>query len=900
VNFPDVRPLSDTAKNILQKRYFQEGEKTWKQLVDRVVDNILDEATQEDKETTRQMMVNRYFIPNSPCLVNAGKKNAGLFACFVVDFNDTIEEIYKTKLEFALIARKGGGCGTSLSKIRPENSKVAGSSHGFAGGPLKFADTISHDMEALTQAGFRSMAIMFVQSIYHPDIIKFINSKKEEGSISNANMSVMVDDVFMNKVKNNEKYWTEFNGVKYQEYNAKDIFNLIIEGEWCNGEPSILFFDRINDSPYKYTGQEIFSTNPSLRKGTKILTDSGIFCIEELEGKFFNVINLNGILSPASCFLSGKNRNLWKISFSGSEDIYCTEEHKWAVLDDFGNYSKFLTSDLAIGDRIPINLMEKTYGGLGNYSDGFIIGWIYGDGWITKRTDNGKQQVGIIISKKDADNGVKDVLQNKLSEIGVETSFPERKNRQSVWYEFNTVNEKLNKFLDSFGVKEKTRGLPSKIWNECSKEFTLGFLDGLISSDGYVDKYRIKITTAHNILANEITEILGFMGISANNNKTEFFGNFSKDKLSERFDICFSSRFAETWKFTNKYKNDKLEKFSKKRDYYFRVVENIEKTNLFEDVWDIRVNDTTHCFSLANVITGNCSEQPLPPDGTCNLASLDLSKFLNKKNEIDYEKLELASRLGVKFLDTVIDKNSFPTKEIEEWSYKNRPIGLGIMGFADLCLMKEIAYGSEESCDLLESILSFIYGIAEDESIKLGLQKGVPEMCKLLPIPRRNITLNTVAPTGTVSLIAGCSNSVEPIFSEITIRNDKTGTYIFKNDLENESYFRCAVSANGAKEVTWEEHILILASAQKYIDSGVSKTINFPNHTHRETIAKAVMMAWEMGAKGIASYRNGSRKQEVLTPKNIKKDKCPNCGNDLVMIDNHKKCINCSWILKEE
>lgn len=147
--FPAVRPISQVAQNILQKRYFQNGEKEWVQLVERVVDFI----DPPQKELTRQMIANTYFIPNSPCLVNAGKKDAGLCACFVVDFPDTIEGIYKTKLDFALIARKGGGAGTTLSKIRPEGAKVAGSTHGYAGGPVKFADTISHDANALTQAG---------------------------------------------------------------------------------------------------------------------------------------------------------------------------------------------------------------------------------------------------------------------------------------------------------------------------------------------------------------------------------------------------------------------------------------------------------------------------------------------------------------------------------------------------------------------------------------------------------------------------------------------------------------------------------------------------------------------------------------------------------------------------
>jgi len=144
-----------------------------------------------------------------------------------------------------------------------------------------------------------------------------------------------------------------------------------------------------------------------------------------------------------------------------------------------------------------------------------------------------------------------------------------------------------------------------------------------------------------------------------------------------------------------------------------------------------------------------------------------------------------------------------------------------------------------------------------------------------------------------VSLIAGCSSGLEPIFSEVTIRNDRTGTYTFENELASKPYFRCAVSSNGAQEVTWEEHVDTLASAQKYIDSGVSKTINFPNKTHKETIGKAMFKAWESNCKGIAVYRNGSRKVEVLSPKNLKKEKCPICGNDLVTVNEKQKCLIC-------
>ena len=548
--FEKKRSISKVAQNILQKRYYSQGEKSWEDIVNRVIEWVVPDAPAERKEATREMMLNTYFVPNSPCLVNAGKSTGGLSACFVVDFPDTIEGIYKTKLDFDLIARKGGGCGTSLSQIRPEGSSVAGSTHGYAGGPLKFADTISHDADALTQSGFRSMAIMFTQSCYHPDILKFITAKTDEGKIANANISVTVDNAFMNAVVADGKYWTRFKGKKYQEYRARDVFDMIIEGMWKNGEPGILFYDRINDSPYKYAGEELIATNP-------------------------------------------------------------------------------------------------------------------------------------------------------------------------------------------------------------------------------------------------------------------------------------------------------------------------------------------------------CSEQPLSSNGSCNLGSIDLSKFLNENNEFEWDKFEIAVRYGMRFLDAVIDKGQFPTPDITKWAQTHRAVGLGIMGYADLLLMKEIAYGSPEAIQLLEDILAFMENVSIDESEKMGEEFGIPEKCKNLPKPRRNITTNTIAPTGTISLIAGCSSGIEPIFSEITVRIDKTGTYTFENDLAEKPYFRCAVSSNGAKEVTWEEHIETLAASQRHIQSGVSKTINFPNSAKRESIANAIMMAWQKGCKGVAVYRNGSRKVEVLSPKNIQKDKCPVCANDMVEINGEKRCIFC-------
>ena len=556
-NFTPQSRLTEVGKNILRKRYYDENEHKWKHVATRVINAICGNWNSDKVALMYDIIYNRYFVPSSPILANGGKeRHAGLSACSVLPLEDTIEEIYKTKLHFALIARKGGGCGTTLSNLRPKGDPVIGSTHGAAGGPIPFADTISHDMEVISQGGFRSMALMFTMSVRHPDIMEFIHAKTEEGKIANANMSVMADHNFMIAVQKDETYWTEFGGKKYQELRSRDIFEAIVEGAWRNGEPAFLFSDTINEnSPYRHAGVKIEACNP-------------------------------------------------------------------------------------------------------------------------------------------------------------------------------------------------------------------------------------------------------------------------------------------------------------------------------------------------------CGEQPLQKFGSCNLGSLDLSKFF-RRGEFDWSLFETAIRMSVRFLDSVIDVNDYPIPEMKTEALKSRALGIGIMGLADYYMVREIAYGSDDALSALNSIGSFMWDVAKDESQEMGERLGVPELAKMLPVPRRNITLLTVAPTGTTSLIAGCNSGIEPFFSEITQRADKTGEYTINAEGSEKDYFRCAVASDEdkSKEVTWQEHVLTQAAIQGWVDSGISKTINFPQGTHRETIGKAFMLAWSNGCKGITVYRNGSRRVEVLTPKNIQKNLCPACEAPTKRYDGCTSCTECDWSL---
>lgn len=376
-------------------------------------------------------------------------------------------------------------------------------------------------------------------------------------------------------------------------------------------------------------------------------------------------------------------------------------------------------------------------------------------------------------------------------------------------------------------------------------------------------------------------------------------GRMHTTNISVVVDNEFMSRVIDDMEYSTSFDGKEYSSY-RAMDVFDMIVDGAWRNGEPGLLFSSAINDSPYKYSGQDITATNpCGEQPLPPNGVCNLGSIDISKFVGDDKTIDMWLLEVATRLSIRFLDNVCSVSSYPTKDIAKWVSENRPVGLGIMGLADYYMIREIPYGSDQALEELEFILSFMKGIAEDESIKLGDERGIPDSCKRLPKPRRNITLLSIAPTGTISLLAGCNSGIEPFFSETTIRDDKTGSYTMDTESSHLDYFRCAVSSNGEKEVTWEEHVRTQASAQKFVDSGVSKTINFPNHTRKETIKKAFMLAWILGCKGITVYRNGSREVEVLKPKSVNKDLCPVCQSPVIKESNCKHCSSCDWTMCE-
>jgi len=300
--------------------------------------------------------------------------------------------------------------------------------------------------------------------------------------------------------------------------------------------------------------------------------------------------------------------------------------------------------------------------------------------------------------------------------------------------------------------------------------------------------------------------------------------------------------------------------------------------------------------------TNPCGEQPLLPYESCNLGSINLAKMVSKKNgavDIDYQKLEKTVRLAVRFLDNVIDNNKFPLPDIEEMTKKTRKIGLGVMGFADLLIKLGISYDSEEALQTAKDIMQFINEKANESSAALAEAKGVfpafedsihdtPDGIKV-----RNATTTTIAPTGTLSIIAGCSSGIEPLFALSYIRNILDGARFievnpyFKEEAKREGFYSEELMEEIAKlgsiqdidgipdrvkrlyvtahDISPEWHIKMQAAFQSSTHNAVSKTINFPHSASRDDVEQAYMLAYKEGCKGITIYRDRSKDKQVLS-----------------------------------
>lgn len=394
------------------------------------------------------------------------------------------------------------------------------------------------------------------------------------------------------------------------------------------------------------------------------------------------------------------------------------------------------------------------------------------------------------------------------------------------------------------------------------------------------------------ILRIDHPDILHFITAKDNNAR---FNNFN-------ISVALTDSFMQAVKDDSEYslvnpRTKKIAKTLRAREVFDLIVNHAWKNGEPGIVFIDRINTSNPTPKIGCIESTNpCGEQPLLPYESCNLGSINLSCMV-KDGKIDYQKLKMTIWKSVHFLDNVIDVNKYPIKKIEETTKSNRKIGLGIMGWADMLILMGIPYNSDRALQLAEEVMGFIEREGKSASSALAVERGVfpnyPGSIYDGKINLRNATVTTIAPTGTLSIMAGCSSGIEPLFAVSFVRNVMEGTKL----IEVNPHFERVAKERGfwsrelmeriaekgsihdfdeipddikalfvtAHDITPMEHIAMQGAFQKYVDNAVSKTVNFPHNASPKDVEDVYLFAYNLNCKGVTVYRDGSREEQVLS-----------------------------------
>lgn len=955
--------LSENALKVLERRYLKKDEtgkviETAEELFRRVASAI----AQADKEYGRshkevsgleedfyRIMTELEFMPNSPALMNAGRELGQLSACFVLPIDDSMESIFETLKATSLIHKSGGGTGFSFSRLRAKNS-VVNTTGGVASGPVSFMKVYDAATQAVKQGGARRGANMGILSCGHPDILEFITCKENNKEINNFNISVALTDEFMKKLARDEDYdlIDPHSKKPVQRLNTKEVFELIVRQAHKNGEPGVIFIDRMNEfNPTPKLG-EYESTNPCITADSLIPTEKGLINIGKLAQNYpdggIGILNSVGFFKPTRIFTTGV-REVFTVKTKAGYELKATANHpiltkrgwvKVADLEIDKDEIQIQRKEGVFGDdkQLPFEVINEYKGKNGRtyktklpseWSEdlGILLGWLIGDGNLHGKNESvffyfGKDDLGVL-------NKIKKILKDFYGKEGVLSD------RGPEWQ--LAINSKLLfKFFENLGVLRvgaSEKSVPLTLFT-APKEAVIGFLKGIFSSDGTVNYVEgknsyVRLSSASLRLLKEIQILLINLGIFSRiykNRKpagpsTFNYINKAGDKINyqakayheleiSRQDVIeFIKKIGFIGERTKKKIDLLLKKNNRKRGYYKRERFNIVKSIEFkgkERVYDL-TEPITHSFVANGIAIHNCGEQILLPYESCDLGSINLARMHKRagdKYEIDWDKLKEVTRLAVHFLDNLIDVNRFPLPQIEKATMATRKIGLGVMGWASLLIRLGIAYDSEEAVMLADKVMSFILEEAAIKSQKLAQEKGAfPAFCGSIydkkdgGLRLRNATLTTIAPTGTISIIAGpCSSGIEPLFAVSYYRNVMDNDKLVEVEplfeeiaVERKFYTRELmekIAESGSlkdvegipqdvkeifvtsHDITPDWHVRMQAAFQRYTHNAVSKTINFAHEASIDEVRKAYLLAYELGCKGITIYRDRSREEQVL------------------------------------
>ena len=870
-----------------------------------------------------QLLEGFKFLPGGRILASAGTglSNTTMFNCYVLEaVEDSMEGIFDAVKQAALTQKQGGGVGIDFSTLRPAGDYVAGV-NASSSGPLSFMKVFDATCQTVMSAGNRRGAQMGVLRCDHPDILKFVRAKQDGKSFRMFNLSVAVTDAFMEAVKTDSSWELVFKGKVYSTLRARDLWDEILKSTYEYAEPGVLFLDTINRNNNLWYCEKIATANPCVTGDTRIHTANGMVTMRELYEQA-NPIEVavdlrtlpKGIagteLRPAvPVFLTDEHAEVYRVTADSGNTIKATAWHEFYVAcrkrkDGTWTYAKVRLSDLKVGDNLLIQSGTGWWGRRGSYALGIAMGLVVGDGFIS----NGQA----IVDLWRYHEGSPELADRILTQINTLLTYPK------AWGEYpkkrSFQSRELCRQFAGFGLTAATKyRVPEVVW-QGSEGCVRGYLQGLFQADGTVncdstERCSVRLSSSYPELLHDVQQLLNNFGVFSSIKRgkggpSEYFckpiyelivDGQSRDRFMLR--VGFLDSGIAKGK-TAKYERWRLgKKLFKTQPFVSRIV-SIEPLGA-EPVYDTTQAD--HNSVIFNgIVTGQCGEQVLPGNGACLLGSVNLTQFVRDpftdKAYVDYGGIGQTVATAVRFLDDVIDLSVFPLPAQAEQARKTRRMGLGVTGLADMLAMRGLKYGCTQGRDQAKEVLAHICHSAYQASIGLACAKGPfpafdrekylqGPFVKSLPQATqdcirdngiRNSHLISIAPTGTISLLAGnVSGGIEPIFAYSYVRKVRQPDESYAEEQVSDyavRLYRETVDKDGklpacfqkVSDLGIKDHLQMQAELQPLVDSSISKTINVPEDYPFDEFRTVYGEAYRLGLKGLTTYRPNPKVGSVM------------------------------------
>jgi ribonucleoside-diphosphate reductase alpha chain len=816
-------------------------EKVPYQMWERVAREIASAETTEEKkkewiEKFKWLLADFRFLPGGRIMFGAGQvRKSTLLNCYVIPIKeDSIEAIFEWCKEAARTYSYGGGVGTDISVLRPKGSPVNNSAV-HSTGSTSFMNIFSETTHTIGQSGRRG-ALMLTISVDHPDIVDFINIKKDLRNVRYANISVRITDEFMRAVEADTdftlRYTNKVIGTYSRKVRARDVWKQLVNSARDWAEPGLIFWDQVKRySPSEYNGMEVISTNPCVSGETPVLTPDGWKRVDSLKVGD-EIITAYGTPRPITEIYIHEDQDVYKVKFTDGGELTATKGHifhsregraKDGVWNKFWNKEKRL-SELRAGDMVrvpkiaavPNNPIDTK--GIPDRNYGFMVGVLLGDGCYTpKIVARGHAKIASDYREKEWNNKIISTFKHVSENISVTSSsgngcyiLLQKQGTQFI------TNSTLLQPLKSF-----EKEIPLEYINS-NKELHAGLLDGLFSTDGNVSMERsnptLRLCSTSRKLLGGVRSILLMYGIHARIYNTKHAATSHKifgREIVQKHDAYNLyiyghdlAKFASLFSLSHPDKQKRIETL---RDMSVGTSSDFAKIKSIEYIGKARVYDLfekeTDTWITDGYVSRGCSEQPLQGYGACDLGNLNLAAFVEDaftdKARIDWVGFEKAIRYSVRFLDDVLDYNDLkhPLKQQTEAARSSRRIGVGVTGLGDMFIKLKIRYDTDKALAFVDDLFNKMKHIAYDESIEIAREKGsfplfdaekhlsMPFIKTLAPATKekikayglRNVAILTVPPVGSGSVLAGTSSGVEPVFAfSYTRRSESLSQGIFK------------------------------------------------------------------------------------------------------------------------